>query len=247
MYKPAMPEQRETRHHEGLRNPHRPGQDHRGFAGVLHRYRALPGAPGDQRAEQADQQRAEGVHAPERRLRQLMGEEIDLDVAVQQVAVGKEGGRGGRGEHLQHFDVAGHDEADGLAPDDGNDRHDHQADENDAAADCHHPRQKQKKISARSEGVLQRERGEWLRFLHSLSLPIMSLSHTRPWPAGTTAYLRPHVNVSARPAARSALRSRVPAAGRRRGGPRSAARLPRPWPRAAPTAVPAPGAGRRAR
>jgi hypothetical protein len=86
---------------------------------------------------------------------------------MQQVAVGEEGGRGARRQHLQHLDIARDDIADGLAADDGHHRHDHQADEDQAADDRHQARQRQQEVAAGTEAVLQGVGRCRLGFLHA--------------------------------------------------------------------------------
>ena len=95
-------------------------------ADLAQRQRTGAGAPGNQRAEAGHQQRAQGVQRMHGARRQSFGEEVDLHVAVVQVAPGEERRRGEGRAQLQHLHVTRHRRADELAPGDGDDGHHHQ-------------------------------------------------------------------------------------------------------------------------
>jgi hypothetical protein len=75
------------------------------------------------RPKAGHQRRAQGVQQVHAALGQAFGEEVDLHVAVVQVAPGEERRRRKRRAQLQQFDITGHRRREQLAAADGHDGH----------------------------------------------------------------------------------------------------------------------------
>ena len=120
---------------------HRPAEDGSGLARLFHRQRADQRAPRDNRAEQTHQQRPQRIEHADRARTEAVGEEVDLDVAMIEMAPGEERGRGEGRAQLQQFDIAWNRCRGDLAADDRYDRQDHQPDEDEAAEHGRNPAQ----------------------------------------------------------------------------------------------------------